>query len=539
MRYRQRRKEPLRRTVLLLAAVLSAALLIGCGQSAAPAAAPPKSPAAAAQRPVTVTAKPALPTEELSREEPDRRRKLNQGELDALSGSLDIAENGFFVTSYVRPEEIDWGEVFYNGAGMNREPGAEQMAEYERDVGYYGVTSLFCVRQEDVEDFVRAKTGTEYRDARKPLRWYRTEDGLYMFEHGDTNAQAIRFTEGYVEGNEYELYYTRADWEHYIPERPFVMRARIRDGQWLYRSNLPADAATPLTLLRIDFVQSTSAAQERGVKQFVEVEPLPSDEPNSWGWAVITAQEDNVRFSLDRAETESEREVLLSQSYGIRIADENLFSGILDRGESIAVWVNQPWHPCIRLLATRDAYYGEYWFGEENGLHLDRAAPRYVTGHDLNSEGRGCGYRNETELVNFLMDGPWVFLDPKTGEVLAGVRFFDYRTMEIDTGAELYTVYLRYDRYNVSADQAPDLLVMEKYYEDDPIWAGLGPAFEGKRLGDYTVLATQMDGEQLLTVRRTVSAEVPLARMLFGTDTDKGEFVLHRFQGTALFEKQG
>ena len=39
-------------------------------------------------------------------------RALEQDELDVLSDALDWSINGFFVTTYSRPEEIDWHEVF-------------------------------------------------------------------------------------------------------------------------------------------------------------------------------------------------------------------------------------------------------------------------------------------------------------------------------------------------------------------------------------------------------------------------------------------
>ena len=96
------------------------------------------------------------------------RRALTQEELDALNASLDFNDNGFFVTSFSRPEEIDWAQVFYNGAGIRQDPSDAQREAYDRAVGYQ-MTSLVCISRADVERFVLEKTGTEYRAARKPL----------------------------------------------------------------------------------------------------------------------------------------------------------------------------------------------------------------------------------------------------------------------------------------------------------------------------------------------------------------------------------
>ena len=465
------------------------------------------------------------------------RRALTQEELDALTASLDSRENGFFVTSYYRPEEIDWAEVFYNGAGLKQTPSEAQMAAYESNQGY-GMTSMVCIRKTDVEQFVWEKTGTDYREARDPLSWYLTGDGLYMTEHGDTNAQPVRFVEGYVEGSEYELYYLLNDWANYRAERPFVMRAKIEDGRWLYRSNLPADAAPPVALLSIRFADTREEAEALGASQFVEVTPLPAEEPTSWGWAVITALTDNVRLSVDRALAETDAEEYLAEVADLQIPDLNLCSGVLNEGQSFAVWVNQAWHPRIRLMATQGSYYGEYWFGEENWLHLDNAQARWLTGHDLDSEGRGCSYRTEAELAAFLADGSWAWLDPTTGELLAAVRFFDYRTMLVQSPDTYYQIFLRFDRVYSGENDAPDLLQLEKYFEDDESWNAV-PSWFGRQLGDYLLNPIQMDGEQILYLTQANNGDGILNYILPGAGENQHEFCLTRCRGTAVFEGQG
>ena len=464
------------------------------------------------------------------------RRALTQEELDALNASLDFNDNGFFVTSYARPEEIDWAQVFYNGAGLKVMPSEAQMAAYESHVGYF-MTSMVCIPQAEVARFVLEKTGTEYRAARRPLSWYLTGDGLYMTEHGDTNAMPIQILEGSVAGNEYELIYLRGDWENYRSERPFVLRARIEDGRWLYRSNLPADAAPPLPLLSIRFAESREEAQSLGAAEFVEVQPLPAEEP-AWCWAVITALEDGVRFSLDRAEPGTLAEEYLAEAAALQIPDQNLTSGLLGKGESLALWVNRAWHPRLRLMATLGNYYGEYWFGEENGLHLDKDLPTWLTGHDLDSEGRGCDFGSEADLVNFLADGPWAWLDPETGELLAAVRFFDYRTMLVETMDASYQIFLRFDRIYTGETEAPDLLQLTKYYEEDESWHTI-PSWFGQGLGDYLVSAVQLDGEQLLTLTQANNGDGVLNYILPGAGEYQHEFELLRLRGTAVFEGQG
>ena len=469
---------------------------------------------------------------------PEERRKLTQKELDRLTESLDYSENGFFVTSYSRPEEIRWDEVFYNGAGIAVEPTDKQLAEYVKYEGEV-MTSMVCVPFADAEEFVRAHTGTEYAAARRPLTWYLAEGDLFMTQHGDTNMQPIRFVAGFVQGNEYELFYTRSDGENYMGERTFLLRARIEDGVWLYLSNWPADSEMPLTLLDIRYAEDKDEARALGASEFVAAEQLDSDDPTCWRWAVLTAAEDDVRYTVDREALDSWMEEILDMEYQTRIPGDNICSGVLQKGESVAVWVNTPWYPRIRVMATKDLYYGEFWFGEDNWLHLDPAEPRYVTGHDWDGEGKGCGYETETELANFLMNGVWVYLDPETCEVTAGVHFLDYRGMEIFDGENFYAIRIEYDHLETDEDEAPDLLCLEKAFHVDPNWDVLPSWYTWNELGDYTISAVQMDGEQILTLHQANNGEAALGYLFPDAGENQHDFILTRYTGTDIFEGQG
>lgn len=465
-------------------------------------------------------------------------RELTREELDSLTDSLDWSVNGFFVTAYSRPEEIDWNEVFYNGAGRKRNPSESELAEYENAVGPV-ITSLVCIERKDVEEFVWEKTGMEYSAARHPLQWYLTESGLYMTQHGDTNARPVRFSEGTVLGNEYRLTFSGTDYVNYRFERDFVISVRIEEGRWLFRSCLPADAPSPLDLLEIRYAATEMEAAALGAEEFYQVQQLPSDEPFGWCWAVLTAKQDGVRFVVERLRAETDKEQIFSDTYGLVLPGGNVTSGVLNRGESVAIWVNRPWHPRIRLIASKGTYYGDYVFGEDNWLHLEDTVIRYVIGHDWDGEGRGTSWSSEEDLVNFLNSGSWEYKNEESGETLAAVCFSEYRSMVVDNGEDCYKILLQYSRIYSEEDQAPDLLQMNKYFSDDSCWEPHSFIFSQERLGDYLVSAIQLDGEQILTLQQVNNGDGILNAILPQTEQNQHVFRFYRYAGTAAAEGQG
>ena len=516
-------KRPLHSLRLLLCLLLTVLLLAACGfsrlsgkesgkeENAQQETLSGKKDAAAAKD-STVENKKTEATAEAELEPAPEWRALEQDELDVLSDALDWSINGFFVTTYSRPEEIDWNEVFYNGAGMARKPSESELAEYENFCGP-AMTSLVCIDRENIESFVREKTGMEYCVARHPLQWYVTDSGLYMTQHGDTNARQIRFTEGTAAGNEYRLVFPGTDYVNYRFERDFVVSVRIEEGRWLFRSNLPLDAPSPIDLLDIRYVETDAEAVALGAEDFYKVQQLPSDEPYGWCWAVLTAKEDGVRFAVDRLRAETDMEQILSDSFGLILPGENVASGILKKGESVAVWVNRPWHPRVRVSASKGAFSGDYILGEDNWLHLDDTVVRYVIGHDCDGEGRGTNWSGEVDLANFLSNGAWEYKNELTGETLAGI----------------YT----------SADDAPDLLKMKKYFTDDSCWDEHSFIFSQDGLGDYLISAIQLDGEQILTLQQANNGDGILNYILPQADSSQHEFTFHRYIGTAASEGQG
>lgn len=462
---------------------------------------------------------------------------LSADELRAINDSLSFEDNGFFVCTYSRPEEIDWHEVLYNGAGIGTEMTDELYAAIEAAEGGELYTDATLIPADAIGDFVYEKTGIPYSYARKPI-WFRwayldEDDGYYYFLHGDTNAQPITVTSGSRTGNEYWLRYTRSDWQNYIDSRPFVMHCVIENGNWRYISNVPDDAPPPVDLLTIEYYDDLEKAKrDHIVLETVEYEFTDADEPSGFCWCVLTAETDDVYYNIERgglADTEL--------SWDLLIPTDIVDYGILYEGESVAVYVNRPWYPTLRISATKDgAYYGEFWVGEDNALHLEDYVPRYIVGHDLQGEGRGCEPATEEQLVNFLSDGDWCVYDEE-GEITAVVSFQDYRTMYIWSHVGFFDVRLDYDRLDARPSEAPDLLVMQRGWEDYTAWDEL-PEYFGDTLGDYLIYATQLEGEQVLILTQANNGDGALGYML-GTGEYGYEFVLTRYKGTAWFEPQG
>ena len=529
---------------LILAALLALSLLSGCRKTEKTVQPPEPE---AAQEPVSAdptTEDPAQmpepsepadpePSDPTEPEEPDPWRALTQAELEELNAALSWEDNGFFVCAYDRPEEIDWNQVCYNGAGIDQELTEEDYAHYEEALGEL-YTDLTVIRRTDLEQFVLEKTGTSYALARKPLglSWFTEDNETYVHQHGDTNYQPIQFAEGYVNGNLYRLRYQMSDWQNWEFDRTYEARVRIQDGAWTFLANYAADAPVPETLLTIRYCQTRKEAAAEGAENFVETDFFDFDEPYGKCWAVLTAQSDNVRFVVDRADTS------VPEQLELRIPGNEICSGVLNKGESIAVYVNQPWHANLRVWATLGTLWGEFFFGEDNFLHLPDDALRYVTGHDLTAEGRGCQPQSETQLARFLMDGDWAYLDEETGETLACVRFRDYRTMDIVTKDQYYDIFMSYEHLDAEETAAPDLLQLDCYPYSEADWSILPEQFESGELGSYLVSAAQLDGEQILYLTQETSDDAALS-WLMPAAIQKTTFVLHRYRGTAEFEPQG
>ncbi len=153
-----------------------------------------------------------LAAEEASRK--PQRVSLKEEELQEWKEALE-SSYGLLLSSYDSPEEIDWNEVCYDGI-----PGQEEQitdAEMETlaevihmDEIYTGVTRI---SNENMEGYVIEITGTDYKDATRPLSWiYLEQYDAWYFLHGDTNYMAFDVVEGERDGNRITL--------HCRPEQP-------------------------------------------------------------------------------------------------------------------------------------------------------------------------------------------------------------------------------------------------------------------------------------------------------------------------------
>lgn len=131
-----------------------------------------------------------------------------------------IGYYGFLRSEYSDPADIEWEEVFYVGAGLDKDngsPSKEVIDAYLKATGDDELyTDLTAVSGEDVKSYVKATTGLDYSKMNHPLDWVYLEDyDLYVCEHGDTNQSNSEILSGHYEDGVYTISYRREN-EDYV-----------------------------------------------------------------------------------------------------------------------------------------------------------------------------------------------------------------------------------------------------------------------------------------------------------------------------------
>ena len=529
-----------------------------------------------------------LDLDALMEHEDEQERELTEKELKKLQWSIRSSDNGFFACTYYRPEEIDWQQVFYVGAGinvglsddqvttirdrlraqrleeerikaeLNGEPPLDEteqeteQAPYTEEELALKAENITALTLRSVQSFVKSRTGLEYSEARKPLRWPELSKNLFYFVRGDYSGIRVEFMSGKVCGNTYEITYRRAVYsKNKKPE--YVMKVEIEKGKWKFIANLPIDEAQPKTLADIEFYDAKEIARTLDAKAAFEPQlPVEDDEYYEeledskkkdpvFYWAMITAKEDNSRITIDRVYLGDEICKELSQTHTY-VPGENLETITLNAGEKIAVKVCLDDEPkfCVRISSGQ--YFGDYVFGSENDLKRftkeGMPLPTYAAGRDVSGERRGTEFTDEKELLRFL-EGTWAFYDSEAGEYTATMTIDGNGNTRIHTIAQDYLLEISgFDR--IYADVRSDPPDVIKLKSTDPetldIFTKYYP-FLKRKVGDYRIKAIQKDGEQLLILSFENNGKDGLTYLLPGADALADEIVFYRVIGTNGWEE--
>ena len=479
---------------------------------------------------------------------------LTEAELAQLTEVLDPSDVGFYLSTYTRPEEIKWKEVFYNGAGISL---PDTDADYrqvcsrlEEEYGelYTGVTAL---RIADVAEFVEEKTGSDYSMAEWPLELEDDWEYFYGIDiaaslHGDTNYQPVRFIRGSRNDETYRLIYNISDPEMFFSARDFCVTLRITGRGWQYISNLPLDPDAPKQLASIRFCQSAAEAREaagaiaedRPVKE-IELE-WPEGDMEQDGplyYAVVTALCDGVDIDVDQQDFSENGRRFLAKEAGMMKVARRQASVRLDRNESVILNVRITYLPVMRISACDGMRYGEYWIGMDiwNFVDYDAARlvrPRVITGYAQEL------YPLTDEALSSFLQGIWTASDPETGEQTAVLHVSRFRDMTLQpaSGGEI-EFWMGYQRLYAKPTEASDLMAL-KAYEDS---TGLVPEYMmgyENGAGDYIVRMRQEGSEQVLTFIQANNGDAALGYLLDGPDSNRHVFEFRRTRGRQTWQTE-
>jgi len=141
---------------------------------------------------------------------------LTQTELSSFSNYFNQNENnGFLLSYYKKPAEIDLAQALFNGAGITQtglsdsEKNAFLEAINEEEI-YTDVTKLTT---KQINTFLKKKAGITLSDITKQFTWvYLSKYDTYYFQHGDTNFSVIECISGYKTKDELYVIKYRNDY---------------------------------------------------------------------------------------------------------------------------------------------------------------------------------------------------------------------------------------------------------------------------------------------------------------------------------------
>lgn len=233
----KRRKGRSGRWGVWAAAALSAAVLLGACEGSADEA----DPEILRTEQMEEESSGASQTEQAAGNGEKESRSLTQEELERLSEYFSgFGQYGFLQSFYTRPEYIDLGQVYYNGAGIvNERMSGEEYEIYARRHGAWGL-DITRLTGEEINDHLRRHTGLGLDEMADPLTgwFYIPEYDVYVWEHGDTNYAQFECLSGRLEaGDTCVAAYRRAGDEE---KRGDVTLKKSMDGDWHFVSNVRA-----------------------------------------------------------------------------------------------------------------------------------------------------------------------------------------------------------------------------------------------------------------------------------------------------------
>ncbi len=137
-------------------------------------------------------------------------RQLTNEELQEFTYLINqVDNNGFLLSEYTDPKNVDLDQVLYNGAGIQRESMTQMETNaYLKATGNSEITTD-CIRltKRQIDEFLQKKMGIEMDDITKSFSWvYLSEYDCYIKENGDTNRTVFTCVNGRQVGeNKYQL----------------------------------------------------------------------------------------------------------------------------------------------------------------------------------------------------------------------------------------------------------------------------------------------------------------------------------------------
>lgn len=174
----------------------------------------------------------------------DKDKDSDEGETVPYTDSiqddlLSIRYNGFLTAEYTCPEDIDWDEVLYLGAGIRTDEFKEVESKLEKmyseeagyDVTEYGGIDIF--KSDDVDKFIKDTSGVEPEDVNFPphLTYYDKWDVYVSSSATDTNQVDVQVTKVTEKDGVYTVDYNSFD-------VPMQVKMLNNGESWQFISNL-------------------------------------------------------------------------------------------------------------------------------------------------------------------------------------------------------------------------------------------------------------------------------------------------------------